>query len=59
MALNQSCCSRTGHIWAIKIPRLELIGVSNFEKMTQDDNMMGLPCLRKGDVVSLPYRMTY
>lgn len=42
-----------------KIPRLELIGISNYEKITQDDNMMGLPCRRNGDVVSFVCRVTY
>lgn len=42
-----------------KIPRLELIGISNYGKITQDDNMMGLPGLRNGDVVSFACRVTY
>jgi len=42
-----------------KIPRLELIGISNGGKTTRGDKRIGLPCLRKGDVVSLPCRMTY
>lgn len=42
-----------------KIPRLELIGISNGGKTTWGDKRIGLPCLRKGDVVSLPCRMTY